>query len=118
MAVPQSAYEAQLKQAIIGKAVRFYEQMQAPLGMLDLGDLGSTRVGPDFQTQELLYGLRFRGVPYDLSTLVTVNDVIRAGLEIGAGGSLASEKQQDVQRALDAACAWIETELNEGIGIG
>lgn len=118
MAVPESAYEARLKQAIIAKTVRFYEQMKAPLGSLDVGELGAVTVRSDFQIQELLFGLHFRGVPYDLTELVTVEDVVRAGLEIGSGGVLAAEKTVDVQRALDAACSWIEDELNHGYGVG
>lgn len=118
MAVPESAYEARLKQAIIAKAVRFFVQLQAPLGTFEVGDLGAANVRSDFQIQELLYGLHFRGVHYDLTELVTVADVVRSGLNIGAGASLAAEKQQDVQRAIDAACSWIEDELNSGYGVG
>lgn len=115
MAVPGSTYEDRLAQAIIAKATRFYVSLQAPLGTWgEMTEFGQANVRPDYQIQELLFGLRFRGVPVDLTTLVSTEDVIRAGLQADPNDFSAAQVQ-DVARALASACSWVEDECNIGV---
>lgn len=119
MAVLQETYEDRLKQAIIAKATRFLVMMEAPLGSWgEMTEFGMASVKPDYQIRELLYGMRFRGVPYDLATLVTTEDVIRAGLQVTQDESYSfpAHRIPDVERAIGAACSWIEDYLNQGYG--
>ena len=114
---PTPEVEARLVQAVIAKAVRILLLIDAPLGSFgELTEFGQSTVRPDFQQAELLYGLRFIDWDVDFTTLVTTDDVIRAGLK-AEPTDFPIARIPDVQRAIDAAASWVAVEILGGIGI-
>lgn len=106
-----------LTQAVLAKAVRILLLVEAPLGSFgELSEFGMAVVRPDYQQTELLYGLRYTTWDIDLTTLVTADDVIRAGLQAD-GSDFPESRMVDVTRAIDAAVSWIASELLDGIGV-
>lgn len=101
--------------AVIFKAVRFLKLPEAPFGHSGVTEWGMATVRPDFEIEELLYGLRFREWDIDLTTLVTTDDVIRVGLQIDPDDWVGTEA--DVQRAIDAAISWVADRVLNGVGI-
>lgn len=112
MAVVEQTYIDRISQAVLFKAIRIYSLMEAPMGYRGSTDFDQSTVRPDFTIKELLYGLRFRGVPYDLTALVSDDDVIKA-MELDPD-EFPSADLPKVQTALSAACSWVEDYLNEG----
>lgn len=106
-----------MSEALIQKATRIYVLSQAPMGYTgDLVDEMVASVRPDYQIQELLYGLRFRNWAVNLAALATVDDVIRHGLQADPA-DFPVEKIPDVQRALSGAVSWVAEFVMGGIGV-
>lgn len=103
-------------QAIIFKAVRFLKLPEAPFGFSGVTDWGMATVRPDYEIEELLYGLRFRDWDIDLSILVITDDVIRVGLQTDPADFPAASLP-DVQRAIDSAISWVAHKVLGGVGI-
>ena len=115
---PTLGQSARLTQAIIAKATRILVMTEAPLGSWgEITDFGIATVRPDYQIKELLYGLHVGDWELsDLSNLVEVDDVIRAGLQADPV-TFPAERVPDVQRAIDAAVDWIHTDLVGAFGV-
>ena len=74
-------------------------------------------VRPDYQINELLYGLHLPEWEIaDLAGLVTTDDVIRAGLMVDPA-TFPADRIPDVQRAIDAAVDWVTSELYGAFGV-
>ena len=117
MDTPTPEQTERFAQAVIQKATRFLKLPEAPFGHSGVMEWGTATVRPDFEIQELLYGLRFREWDIDLTTLVTPDDVIRFGLQldpVDLGGPMVTA---DIQRAIDAAVSWIAVSVLEGTGV-
>jgi hypothetical protein len=114
---PTSEETERITQAIIQKATRVYLLPKAALGSFgEMTDFGMAHVRPDYEIQELLYGLRFRHWSLDLSTLVDTDDVIRVGLQLDPD-DFPTANEPDIGRAIDSAVSWVDRYLTEGIGI-
>jgi hypothetical protein len=99
--------EAQrLVQCVIAKATRILALVEAPLGTWgEITEVGVAQTRPDYQLQELLYGLRYP--PYTVVDIdVGTDDVIRQGLQTDPA-TYPPDKLPDVQRAIDAATNWV-----------
>ena len=110
--------ESRLAQAVIAKATRIIVLAEAPLGSWgEITDFGIATVRPDYQIKELLYGLHVGDWELsDLSNLVEVDDVIRAGLQADPD-TFPIARRQDIQRAIDAAVDWVHQDLDGGFGV-
>lgn len=123
---PTDAAYAQLREAIISKATRFMALHGSPLGVKAVADAGVAYTRSDAGTPEILSGLWGAGpldpgedtevTPIPWLDLVTVADVIRVGLghEVDTFPTAAVP---DVERALFAAVAWVESYVTQGAGI-
>ena len=114
---PTPEQTARFAQAVIQKATRFLKLPEAPFGHSGVMEWGTAQVRPDFEIQELLYGLRFREWDIDLTTLVTPDDVIRLGLQLDPADLGGPLETADVQRAIDAAVSWVAHQVLEGTGV-
>lgn len=114
MVVSASTYTDRLTQAIIQKAVRILMLTGAPLGVHgEVTEFGMAVVRPDYQIREMLAGMMFIPLP-DLETLVTTDMVIRQGLQVDPD-DYPTASVPDVERAIGAACSWIEDHLTGGV---
>lgn len=113
---PTSEQTERLTSAIIFKAVRFLKLPEAPFGHSGITEWGVAMVRPDFEVSELLYGLSYRNYDLDLTSLVTVDDVVRVGLQMDPDDFPATS-EPDVQRAIDSAVSWVADRVLYGIGI-
>lgn len=105
---------ARVTQAVIAKATRILQLVEAPLGTIgEVTELGVAVTRPDYQATELLYGLRWRdwGI-VDID--VPVEDVIRQGLQTDPA-TYPPDRIPDVQRAIDSAVSWV-LEALRGLG--
>lgn len=119
-APPTVLQEERITQALIMKATRILVMADAPLGTWgEPTEFGLATVRPDYQIRELLYGLHLTVdvTAEDLAALVTVDDVIRNGLQLDPA-SLPTDRQDDVQRCIDAAADWVATNLEQSWGVG
>lgn len=114
MVEPTEAQRARLTEAVIAKATRVLLLGEAPLGSWGDQDVIAP-VRPDHQIAELLYGLRYRALEVDLTSLATADDVIRRGLQTDPAG-FPADKRTDVENALLAACDWVAEALT-GFGV-
>lgn len=116
MPISQQSYTDRLTQAIVFKATRFYLMAQAPFGHWgEMTEEGLAMIRPDYEVRELLYGMRFKPVG-ELESLVDTDLVIRQGLQQDPD-DFPADKVPDVERAIGAACSWVEDFLTEGIAI-
>lgn len=116
MPVSEQALTDRYALAVVQKATRLLMLGESPLGVWgELTEAGQAAVRPDWNITEVLYGLRYLETP-DLEELVTVDDVIRAGLGHDPD-DYPADKLPDVTRALSAACSWVEDYCG-GLGIG
>lgn len=115
MAVPTEAQEARVRQAIIAKAIRFMLMPGTPFGVFGIGvDGAAASVRPDHAITEMLYGLRFADL--DISAVaVTAAEVIRS-MDAEAD-DFNESKEDDVDRAIEAAKDWVSEYLAGGVGI-
>jgi hypothetical protein len=114
---PSSGQTERLKTALIQKAARFLIFPEGPLGFFgEITELGQPFIRPDYQIRELLFGLHLTVAVVDLASLVTTDDVIRAGLQADPA-NFPTERLPDVQRSIDAAADWIELELTGAFGV-
>jgi hypothetical protein len=108
---------ARIKTAVIQKAARFLVFPEGPLGFFgEITELGQAVIRPDYQIRELLFGFHIAINVTDLASLVTTDDVIRAGLQANPD-NFPVDRLPDVQRAIDAAADWIELELTGAFGV-
>lgn len=106
--------EARLTQAVLAKAVRIYALTEAPLGTHgEFTEFGVARVMPDHQIVELCAGLLLVNWDVDLASLVTVEDVVRA---LGYD-DMPPGKEEDVERAIQAAASWVASYILGGVAI-
>jgi hypothetical protein len=115
---PTDEWLARLAQTIIYKAARFFVALEAPLGMWgEMTEFGQAVIRRDYMTDELLKGMHLPDwTIVDIGTLVTVEDVIRAGLQADPA-TFPTARIPDVQRALDAALSWLDTEIYHPFGV-
>jgi hypothetical protein len=114
---PTAGQAAQLAVAAIGKATRLLVLPGSPYGLSgEVTDFGLAAIRPDYSLQEIVYGLRFKGLVPDWSSIVTADDVIRVGLNADPM-TFPTDKVPDVERALLAAENEIEAELVGGVGV-
>jgi hypothetical protein len=103
-----------ITQAVIAKAARIYALTEAPLGTHgEMTEFGAMRVMPDHQITELLAGLTRVNWDIDITTLVTVDDVVRA---LGYD-DLPADKDTDITRAISAATSWVAEYILEASAI-
>lgn len=101
--------EEAVKAAIIVRATRNLQWNGAAFGRFGSSDGTNIVARPDFASNELLFGVRYRNWDVDLTTLVTTDDVIRAmGQE---PGDFPDANLAEVQLAIDTACSQIASEL-------
>ncbi len=117
-ATPSAEQVEQITQAVIQKATRILALSHSPLGLWggDV-DFGPVPVRSDYEIAELLYGLRLVNWDIDLTSLVTTEDVIRVGLQAANPATYPVDQLPDVQRAIDAAVAWVAVALLYGFGV-
>ncbi len=113
---PSIGEEAQLASAIILEAAR--QLIMPPLGLTgEVTEFGVASVRPPYGVVELLRGRR---VPEwevaDLAALVTVDDVIRAGLGVEPS-TFPTDRLPDVQRAILSAAEWVRAEVWGAFGV-
>jgi hypothetical protein len=117
---PSPEQTERIKTAVILKATRFLLMSEASLGWWgEATEFGVATVKPDYALRELLYGLHLT-VDVDVASvaaLVTVDEVIRNGLQLEPG-SLPVGRQEDVERCIDAAADWVVENLERSFGVG
>lgn len=117
LVTPTAEQLERITQAIIAKATRILVSVEAPLGVWgELSEFGIATVRPDYQSDELLFGLRLTEWDVDLTTLVTADDVIRVGLQT-VPADFPAERIPDVERSIAAAVSWLAEYVQGPIGV-
>jgi hypothetical protein len=106
---------AQLRQAVLLLAGRFYRSADAPFGVVGSVDHGVANVRkrqPDVDA--LLYG--YRGAIPSSQTWPTVSDLAASVLNVPAS-ALTPEKQDLLAQALDAAVEYVIAQTSQAFGV-
>jgi hypothetical protein len=106
----------QLGQAVYLLAGRFYRSADAPFGVVGSVDLGVAYVRsrhPDVDA--LLYGYRGGEIPAD-QVWPTVDDVAVSVLNVSVS-VLPAGKQEQLQRAVDAAVEYVSAQVTAAFGV-